>query len=123
MNKKVSRAGKYMSLLLRHTPEKEHLDMDRFGYVPVKQLLKRLDITMSDLEDIVKENNKKKKIDEEPNIIPVTNVGGEEYILGGDTLKKDIYHLVMVVIKQMVNVKELFILVNQHNLWHLGMSQ
>jgi putative RNA 2'-phosphotransferase len=60
MNKKVSRAGKYMSLLLRHTPEKEHLDMDRFGYVPVKQLLKRLDITMSDLEDIVKENNKKK---------------------------------------------------------------
>jgi hypothetical protein len=65
----------------------------------------------------------KKKIDEEPNIIPVTNVGGEEYILGGDTLKKDIYHLVMVVIKQMVNVKELFILVNQHNLWHLGMSQ
>jgi len=60
MNKKVSKAGKYMSLLLRHTPEKENLDMDRYGYVPVKQLISRLDITMSDLEDIVDENDKQR---------------------------------------------------------------
>jgi putative RNA 2'-phosphotransferase len=60
MNKKVSRAGKYMSLLLRHKPEAEQLDMDRFGFVPVKQLIKRLDITMSDLEEIVEENNKQR---------------------------------------------------------------
>ncbi len=60
MDKKVARAGKYMSLLLRHTPEKEHLDMDRYGWVPVKQLISRLDITMSDLEEIVEENNKQR---------------------------------------------------------------
>lgn len=60
MNKKVSRAGKYMSLLLRHKPEAEQLDMDQFGFVPVKQLIKRLDITMSDLEEIVEENNKQR---------------------------------------------------------------
>ena len=60
MNKIVSKAGKYMSLLLRHLPEKENLDMDRHAYVPVKQLIIRLDITMSDLEDIVSENNKQR---------------------------------------------------------------
>lgn len=52
--------GKYMSLLLRHSPEKENLDMDRFGWIPVKQLISRLDITMSDLEEIVEENNKQR---------------------------------------------------------------
>lgn len=49
-----------MSLLLRHKPGLEQLDMDKFGFVSVKQLIKRLDITMSDLEDIVNENNKQR---------------------------------------------------------------
>ena len=40
MDKKVSKAGKYMSLLLRHAPEKENLVMDKNGYVLTKQLLK-----------------------------------------------------------------------------------
>jgi putative RNA 2'-phosphotransferase len=62
MNKKVSRAGRYMSLLLRHNPGKEHLDVDSFGYVPTKQLISRLDIFMSDLEEIVSENNKQRFI-------------------------------------------------------------
>jgi len=60
MNKKVTKAGKYMSLLLRHKPEAEHLDMDKYGYVKVKQLLTALDIKMSDLEEIVETNNKKR---------------------------------------------------------------
>ena len=60
MNKKVTKAGKYMSLLLRHKPEAEHLDMDKYGYVKVKQLLTALDIKMSDLEEIVISNNKKR---------------------------------------------------------------
>jgi len=44
MDKKVIKAGKYMSLLLRHAPEKEHLDMDKFGWVSVKQLITRTKI-------------------------------------------------------------------------------
>jgi len=60
MNKKVSKAGRYMSGLLRHFPEREHLDMDKFGWVEVKQLITALDISMQDLQDIVDENNKKR---------------------------------------------------------------
>ena len=60
MDKKVEKAGRYMSLLLRHAPEKENLDMDRFGWVSVKQLISKLGITMSDLEDIVSENDKQR---------------------------------------------------------------
>jgi len=60
MNKKVTKAGKYMSLLLRHKPEAEHLDMDKYGYVKVKQLLTALEIKISDLEEIVDSNNKKR---------------------------------------------------------------
>lgn len=60
MKKKVQKASSYMSGLLRHFPEREQLDMDRYGYVSTKQLIKRLDISMSDLEDIVRENNKQR---------------------------------------------------------------
>ena len=60
MDKKVAKAGKYMSLLLRHQPEAEYLDMDKYGWVSVQQLISRLDITISDLEDIVTENNKQR---------------------------------------------------------------
>lgn len=60
MDKKVIKAGKYMSLLLRHAPEKEHLDMDKFGWVSIKQLISRLDITFSDLMDIVIADNKQR---------------------------------------------------------------
>jgi len=60
MDKKVSKAGKYMSLLLRHAPEQENLVMDKNGYVLTKQLIKALDISMQDLEDIVNENNKQR---------------------------------------------------------------
>ena len=32
--------GGYLSMLLRHKPEEANLDMDKQGYVSVKQLLK-----------------------------------------------------------------------------------
>jgi len=60
MNKKVEKAGKYMSLLLRHKPELENLEMDDFGYVNSKELIKKLDISMNDLDEIVNTNNKKR---------------------------------------------------------------
>ena len=58
--KQLYRIGKYMSLLLRHMPEKENLDIDKFGYVAVKQLIKKLDISKEDLDWIVNNNNKKR---------------------------------------------------------------
>jgi putative RNA 2'-phosphotransferase len=60
MKNDLTRKDKYMSLLLRHQPEKENLTMDKFGWVPVKQLLSRLDLTMEELEEIVETNNKQR---------------------------------------------------------------
>ena len=60
LKKEIKKAGRYMSLLLRHSPEKEHLDMDKYGYVSVKQLISVLDIKRTDLQDIVDENDKKR---------------------------------------------------------------
>jgi len=58
--KELNKIGRYITLLLRHKPEKEHLDMDKHGWVSVKQILSRLDITMLDLDFIVDTNNKKR---------------------------------------------------------------
>lgn len=58
--KELKRIGKYMSLLLRHAPTKENLDMDVYGYVHVEQLLRRLKITKEELDWIVGNNNKKR---------------------------------------------------------------
>jgi putative RNA 2'-phosphotransferase len=60
MEQNVKRAAKYMSLLLRHCPEKEGLIMDKFGWVMIKQLIKVLNITKDDLDEIVKEDNKQR---------------------------------------------------------------
>jgi len=60
MEQKVKRAARYMSLLLRHSPEKEGLVMDKSGWVDIKQLIKVLDITIQDLDDIVSEDNKQR---------------------------------------------------------------
>jgi len=56
--KELIRTGKYITLLLRHKPEKENLDMDKNGYVSVKQLLSRLKISKLDLDYIVETDNK-----------------------------------------------------------------
>ena len=59
------RISKYMSLLLRHDPGKEGLDMDGHGWVSVKQLTAVLakrfpGFTKETLDRVVAENNKKR---------------------------------------------------------------
>lgn len=56
MDKSLLRKSRYLTKLLRHDPEE--LSMDRKGFVDVKQVLKKLDIKLSQLELIVKSDNK-----------------------------------------------------------------
>jgi len=61
MNKKEEiKTGKYISYLLRHNPE--DLEMSSNGWVKVKDLLKKANISMTNLEQIVDNNNKKRYI-------------------------------------------------------------
>lgn len=59
-NNELTRIGKYMSMLLRHKPEKENLILDKYGYVSTKILCNALDITIEELDWIVNNNNKKR---------------------------------------------------------------
>lgn len=57
--------GKYISLLLRHQPEQENLNMDEHGWVSVDELVKALSVrypgfTKETLDRIVAENDKKR---------------------------------------------------------------
>ena len=58
MKKELIRIGKYITLLLRHKPEKEDLHMDRNGWVGVSELTKKLNISKTDLDEIVDNDNK-----------------------------------------------------------------
>ena len=51
-------ASKTLSYLLRHNPE--DLDMDKNGWVMVDDILKKLNITFKELEEIVETNDKKR---------------------------------------------------------------
>lgn len=50
--------SKYLAKLLRHQPQLENLNMDKHGWVEVKQLLHL--ISMEELEEIVKTDNKQR---------------------------------------------------------------
>ena len=52
--------SRYLSMLLRHKPEKENLDLDENGYVKVDELCKKLDMSKDDLDWVVDTNNKKR---------------------------------------------------------------
>ena len=58
--------GKYLTYLLRHHPEDCHLDMDKNGYVEVKQLLDNVNeysnysLTLKELKSIVEKDNKQR---------------------------------------------------------------
>ena len=58
--------GKYLTYLLRHHPEDCHLDMDKNGYVEVKQLLDNVNeysnysLTLKELKSIVETDNKQR---------------------------------------------------------------
>lgn len=54
----MSKTSKKISYLLRHNPE--DLTMDTEGYVEVHDLLEKLDISMSKLEKVVKDNDKQR---------------------------------------------------------------
>lgn len=58
--KELKRKGRYMSLLLRHQPEKEKLRLDERGYCSVDELCSKLDLTKEDLDWIVANNSKKR---------------------------------------------------------------
>lgn len=58
MNKDLIRKSKYISKLLRHNPE--DLQISKDGYVQVTDLLKKVGITMTELEQICDENDKKR---------------------------------------------------------------
>jgi putative RNA 2'-phosphotransferase len=60
MSKFLKDIGRYMSLLLRHKPEKEHLNIDSQGYVLVDELIEKLKITKDDLNWIIDNNDKKR---------------------------------------------------------------
>lgn len=58
MNKDLIRKSKYISKLLRHNPE--DLQITKDGFVQVTDLLKKVGITMAELEQICDENDKKR---------------------------------------------------------------
>lgn len=52
--------SKYLSLLLRHQPEKEGITIDKNGYTDVAILLEKLHITKETLDEIVRTDNKQR---------------------------------------------------------------
>lgn len=50
--------SKFLSLVLRHKPEKIGIKLDKEGWTDVGILLDKANLSMSELEDIVKNNNK-----------------------------------------------------------------
>ncbi|MGK0387663.1 MAG: putative RNA 2'-phosphotransferase [Maribacter sp.] len=64
-NKHVKNISKFLSLVLRHKPQVIGLNLDKQGWTSVEELLEKLTthkkgITMSELEWIVENNNKKR---------------------------------------------------------------
>lgn len=60
MNKSLTKKSRYLSMLLRHKPEKANLTMNSKGWVMVNQLLANTDIDMPLLKEVVATNNKKR---------------------------------------------------------------
>ena len=64
-NKHVKNISKFLSLILRHKPQVIGLNLDEQGWTSVEELLEKLTIhkkgiTMSELEWVVENNNKKR---------------------------------------------------------------
>jgi putative RNA 2'-phosphotransferase len=55
---RLTEKSKYMSYLLRHKPEDGNIELDVQGYTDVLSLLKALDITSSELDEIVDTDSK-----------------------------------------------------------------
>lgn len=64
-NKNIKNISKFLSLILRHKPQVIGLNLDEQGWASVEELLQKLaankkGITMSELEWVVENNNKKR---------------------------------------------------------------
>ena len=57
-DKALIKKSKHLSKLLRHDPE--DLEMSDKGYIPVADIIEKLNITLEQLDHIVEENNKKR---------------------------------------------------------------
>ena len=58
--KNYTRAGKFLSLVLRHKPEKIGITLDRHGWAEVRDILTGLNLTMEDLVHIVETDEKQR---------------------------------------------------------------
>jgi putative RNA 2'-phosphotransferase len=63
--KELQNKSKYLSLLLRHKPENENLNIDEYGWVPIHEILDALKIYPHELSHIVEFNDKKRFICDE----------------------------------------------------------
>jgi putative RNA 2'-phosphotransferase len=65
MDKELTKTSKFLSLVLRHDPEKIGLELDSAGWAPVDELLSRccahgVIITVEELRSVVANNDKKR---------------------------------------------------------------
>ena len=58
--KNYTKASKFLSLILRHKPEKIGIKLDEHGWAKVPEILKGMDLTMNDLEHIVDTDEKRR---------------------------------------------------------------
>lgn len=54
------KAGKFLSLVLRHKPEKIGIQLDPHGWAKVSEILMNMNLTMEDLEHIVDTDSKQR---------------------------------------------------------------
>lgn len=58
--KNLKKLSKFLSLILRHNPEKIGITIQEDGWVPVEELLTKGKIELSDLEEVVATSDKKR---------------------------------------------------------------
>lgn len=54
----IKRKGKFLALILRHNPEKLNIELDKYGWANIKDLINSGQFTFEILEKIVEENDK-----------------------------------------------------------------
>ena len=59
-DKELIRKSKFLSLILRHKPEEVNIELDKNGWTSVKNLLPKIQCSMTDLNEVVEKNNKKR---------------------------------------------------------------
>ena len=59
-NKRIVKKSRFLSMVLRHKPEKANVVLDHAGWTDVKTLLANTHMDMATLEQVVATNNKKR---------------------------------------------------------------